>query len=182
MHDSSDPDFWVTISLVGFTPIVIPRCGLRLLGLINFCPFITWEVVGVDGHSKSDLSLIGQILNQHLLFDNRISIQPIRFKSEAKTTPSGESATVSVPAPPAPPVVTSNGFPPSPPVNDRPPTFTWRTQDRNLGNPSVRRHNHTSEKLRLPNLSVFNGKTQLIHNGNANDPVGERREMIFIST
>ena len=26
LHDSSDPDFWVTVSLVGFTPIVIPRC------------------------------------------------------------------------------------------------------------------------------------------------------------
>ena len=185
LHDSSDPDFWVTISLVGFTPIVIPRCGLRLLGLINFCPYITWEVVGVDGHSKSDLTLIGQILNQHVLFDNRISVQPIRFTTvEDKNSAPGESNNAPAPVPPptAPPMANSTGFPNTPPNDLRPPVFVWRAEDRNLGSPAIRRQNHNSEKLNLPNLTVWNGVTRLIHNGLTTDPENERREMIFIST
>ena len=176
---------WVTISLVGYTPIVIPRCGLRLLGLINFCPYITWEVVGVNGHPKSDLTLIGQILNQHVLFDNRVSIQPIRFTTvEDKNSPHGESNTTPAPVlpPTAPPMAVSTGFPNAPPNDSRPPVFVWRAEDRNLGSPAIRRQNHTSEKLNLPNLSVWNGVTRLIHNGLSTDPDNEQREMIFIST
>ena len=133
LHDSTDKDFWVTVSLVGYTDIIVPRCGLELLGVINFCPHINWTVIGSNGHSESDLTFIGQILNQHVLFDNRVSIQPIRFSSaegtEARKTKSSSVKVVepkakkpvvpppTVPIAPPAHVITPNGFPISPPPN-----------------------------------------------------------------
>ena len=217
LHGSSDPDFWVTIDLVGFTEIVIPRCGLELLGHINFCPYITWTVVGVDGHRQADLTIIGQILNQHVMFDNRVSIKPFQFTpisttvqwpvpnvkvDENKATKPISSAKLDKKAPilkevkkavpvtprapsvvnPPPPTNTSTGFPIRPPVWAVAPEFAWRAQDRNLGTPVIRRRQHASEKMNLPNLTMFNGSARLVHNGNTTDPANERREMLFITT
>ena len=189
LHDSTDPDYWVTISMVGYTDIIIPRCGLFLLGYINFCPFIKWEVISFDGHKKSDLTFIGQILNEHVMFDNRVSVQPIRFSpadrknelppSNDATLPPVVNSPVNNPSVAGPP---STGLPPNPPIWENAPIFVWRAQDRNLGSPVSRRRDHMTNRHGLPNLTIFNGATRLIHNGQPTDPVNEEREMIFIAT
>ena len=199
LHTSSDVEFWVTVSLVGFTDIVIPRCGLELLGSINFCPYIEWEVIGLDGHPQGDLTKIGQLLNEHVLFDNRVSVQPIRFRPPGgsdseetkiskieKPTPKPRiktnvtTTTSSSSVAPVPPSV-RNGFPIRPPILSTPPNFIWREQDRSSGTPASRRRQHIHERHNLPNLTVMNGVTRLIHNGRPLDLVNEEREMIFIA-
>ena len=190
LHDSTDKDFWVTISLTGYTDVIIPRCGLDLLGLINFCPCITWTVIGQDGHPKSDLFMIGQILNEHVLFDNRVSVNPIRFTKIDENSDKNDFIQVEKPKEKSPkgitkkslpptPQVPSSGFPIRPPSNDVPPEFIWKEQDRDHGTPSSRRRQHTTERLNLPNVTVLNGITRLIHNGRPLDQVNEEREMIF---
>ena len=188
LHDSSDVDFWVTISLVGFTYIMIPRCGLHLLGYINFCPLINWSVIGLDGHPISDLTKIGQILNEHVLFDNRVSVQPIRFaklddkKVEPPKQDKNPPTLLSAIPPPSPAVNASNGFPIGPPSLNEAPVFVWRAEDRNLGSPTSRRREFLVRRHGLPNLTVWNGITRLVHNGQPLDPVNEEREMLFIAT
>ena len=76
-----DSEFFMIISLVGFTDMMVPRYGVDLLCDIKFCPYIRWTVIKLDGASNwtiDNLKLIGEFLKDHLKSNNRVSVQPIR--------------------------------------------------------------------------------------------------------
>ena len=205
-----DNDFWVQISLVGYTDIWIPRSGANLIGYLNFCPFITWAVVDVDGDICPDgLMFVGEFLKTHLNPDYYVSKNRIRFcpvqkptrrpsdqPSEAKpsqiprldgTTNSGQltPSISNTPSPNIRPDVNVQrsrlGFPNEAPVFERPGVLRWRDGDRNQGTPISRRRDHVARRNRMPNVGVNrNGQKQLIHNGRTQDRVNEEREMLFV--
>ena len=149
----------MSISMTGYTDIVIPRSGIRLIGNIKFCPHVYWSIIFENGETSTDLSDLGVYLKMHLGFDNRITVQETRFRpvrikdksnekgkkdqsiQKADITPSvsrpNPTATISPPA----------GFPSRPPVHVRAPNFRYSPIERNTGTPTDRRNRHLEQRV-----------------------------------
>ena len=75
----NDSEYWVMISLVGYTEVLIPRFGVDLFGQIKFCPHVKWTVIDPDGScnwSKDCLMNVTKYLKDRITYSNRVSIKP----------------------------------------------------------------------------------------------------------